>query len=282
MGAPKMKADLHVHSTASDGSLSPAELVSLAMDRGLDVMAIADHDSVGGITPALDAARDTDLVLVPAVELSAVHGGRDIHRLAYFVDHTSPELLAHLSDLREARLRRAEAMVVALNSAGYPVALDDVLAMSGGGAVGRSHVARALVDAGHAETVSDAFSRLIGRGRPFYVRKDARSPKDVLATIVASGAVPVLAHPGVSGATDLVGQLVAMGLRGLEAYHADHTPAQRDSLLALASRFDLLVTGGTDYHGPGAPNPDLGSTEVPDACVRALLEAGGPSWAARI
>jgi predicted metal-dependent phosphoesterase TrpH len=276
-----MRADLHVHSTASDGSLTPAELVRLALARGLDVLAISDHDSVEGIASALEAAAGTGLVLIPAVELSAVHGGRDIHLLAYFVDHTSEKLLAHLSDLRQARLHRAETMVAALNAAGLAVDIDQVLALSGGGAVGRSHIARALVDAGHAETVSDAFTRLIGRGKPYYVAKDARSPREVLATVVASGAVPVLAHPGVSGATDLVPQLVAVGLRGLEAYHADHTPAQRDSLLALAARFGLLVTGGTDFHGPGTPNPDLGAADVPEACVRALLAAGGPAWAAR-
>lgn len=277
-----MKADLHVHSCASDGSLAAAELVSLALERGLDVLAIADHDSVEGIASALDAAEGTGLVLVPAVELSAVDGGRDIHVLAYFVDHTSPSLLAYLEDLREARLHRAETMVAALNEAGLPIDLDGVLALSNGGAVGRSHVARALVEAGHADTVGDAFSRLIGRGRPFYVRKDSRSPKDVLAAVLDSGAVPVLAHPGVSGATDLVPQLVAAGLRGVEAYHADHTPGQRDSLLALARRFGLLVTGGTDYHGPGAPNPDLGTAYVPESAVRALLEAGGPAWASRV
>jgi len=154
--------------------------------------------------------------------------------------------------------------------------------MSGGGAVGRSHVAKALVDAGHAETVSDAFSRLIGRGKPFHVRKDSRAPKEVLATVLEAGALPVLAHPGVSDANDLVPGLAAAGLRGVEAYHADHTQGQRDSLLALARRFDLLVTGGTDYHGPGAPNPGLGTATVPEADVRALLAAGGPDWASRV
>jgi predicted metal-dependent phosphoesterase TrpH len=277
-----VKADLHVHSTASDGSLSPVDLVSLALGRGVDVLAIADHDSVEGISSALEAAAGTPLVVVPAVELSAVYGDRDIHLLAYFVDHTSPGLLAHLEDLRESRMRRAESMVAALNQAGYAVGLDDVLALSNGGAVGRSHVARALVDAGHADTIADAFSSLIGRGRPFYMRKDARSPVDVLRTILESRAIPVLAHPGVSHAADLVPGLVAAGLRGLEAYHADHTHDQRDRLVALAHRFGLLVTGGTDYHGPGAPNPDLGTTDVPESAVRALLEAGGTAWAARL
>jgi predicted metal-dependent phosphoesterase TrpH len=277
-----MQADLHVHSTASDGSVSPAGLVALALRRGVDVVAIADHDSVSGIAEALDAAEGTGLIVIPAVELSAVRGDRDIHILAYFVDHTSPGLLAHLADLRESRLRRAATMVKMLSDAGYDIDLETVLAISDGGAVGRSHVARALVGGGHADTVTDAFARLIGRGKPFHVLKDSRPPAEVLRTIVDAGAVSVLAHPAVSNAADLVPGLAKLGLRGVEAYHSDHTPGQRDSLAALARRLGLLVTGGSDYHGPGAPNPDLGHVRIPEAAVRALLAAGGPAWASRL
>lgn len=274
-----MKADLHVHSTASDGSLRPSALVAAALEARLDILALTDHDSVEGVSEALDAAAGTGLTVIPAVELSSVRDGRDIHILAYFVDHTSSDLLAHLADLRVARLRRAASMVDALASAGFDVELDDVLAHARGGAVGRSHVARALVRAGHADTVADAFARFIGRGRPYYVAKDARTPDEVLATILDHGAVPVLAHPGVSAAEDLVHLLVARGLRGVEAYHADHTPAQRDRALALAARHGLLVTGGTDYHGPDAPNPPLGSALVPEDALRGLVRAGGEPWA---
>jgi predicted metal-dependent phosphoesterase TrpH len=143
-----MKADLHVHSTASDGLLAPAGLVALALERAIDVLAITDHDSVDGVAAALAAAAGSPLTVVPAVELSATRDGRDVHVLAYFVDHTNPNLLSRLSDLREARLRRAERMVDALREAGYDLALDEVLALSAGGAVGRSHVAQALVHAG--------------------------------------------------------------------------------------------------------------------------------------
>jgi predicted metal-dependent phosphoesterase TrpH len=277
-----MLADLHVHSTASDGSVTPAGLVALALDRGVDVLALADHDSVEGIGEALEAAEGTDLVVVPAVELSAVRGDRDVHILAYFVDHTSPELLAHLAELRESRLRRAATMVKLLSEAGYDIDLESVLAFSDGGAVGRSHVARALVSGGHADTVADAFARLIGRGKPFHVLKDSHPPAQVLRRVVDAGAVSVLAHPAVSNAADLVPGLARLGLRGVEAYHSDHTPGQRDSLAALAKRLGLLVTGGSDYHGPGAPTPDLGQVRIPEAAVRALLAAGGSAWAARL
>jgi predicted metal-dependent phosphoesterase TrpH len=269
-----MKADLHVHSTASDGLLAPAGLVALALERAIDVLAITDHDSVDGVAAALAAAAGSPLTVVPAVELSATRDGRDVHVLAYFVDHTNPNLLSRLSDLREARLRRAERMVDALREAGYDLALDEVLALSAGGAVGRSHVAQALVHAGHASSIQEAFQRYIGRGRPFYVAKDTRPASEIVGALAAGGAIPVLAHPGVSDCIDLVDPLIAHGLRGVEAYHADHTHVQRDDCVALAARLGLLVTGGTDYHGPGAPNPELGSVDVPSEAVEALLDAG--------
>lgn len=270
-----MRADLHVHSTASDGTATPTELVSLALERGVDVLAIADHDSVSGLAEAQLAAEGTALTLIPAVELSAVGSGIDVHILAYFVDPTDSSLAAELSELRSARFRRAQAMVEALADAGYSVTLDDVLALSGGGAVGRSHVARALVGSGAAESVSDAFKRLIGRGMPFYVPKDSQSPQMVISAVRELGAIPVLAHPGVTQTDPIVPELVEAGLLGIEAYHADHTPQQRTAYARLAAELGLLVTGGTDYHGATAPNPVLGSVDVPEAAVRALLAAGG-------
>lgn len=270
-----MKADLHVHSNASDGSLAPSALVALALERGLDVLAIADHDSVEGLAEAMEAARGSSLILIPAVELSASVGGHDVHILAYFVDPTDPSLLERLADLRLTRSRRAATMVAALREAGYDVSIDAVLDLSRGGAVGRSHVAAALVSAGHAESTSDAFRRLIGRGMPFYVRKDARAPADVIATIAAAGGLAVIAHPGVTRVDALLPALVASGLRGIEAYHADHSAQQRSHYAAIARQRGLLVTGGSDYHGPGTPNPELGSVDVPAEAVEALLAAGG-------
>ena len=165
-------------------------------------------------------------------------------------------------------------MVKALSAAGYTISLDEVLELSDGGAVGRSHVARALVGSGAAESVSDAFRRLIGRGRPFYVPKDSKSPEMVISVIRGLGAIPVLAHPGVTQADSMVPDLVDAGLLGLEAYHADHTPEQRLAYARVAAELGLLVTGGTDYHGASAPNPALGSIDVPEEAVRALLAAG--------
>jgi len=269
-----VRADLHTHTTASDGTVTPAGLVALALDRGLDVLAITDHDSVEGLAAAAEAASGTSLLLISGVELSAVHEGRDVHVLGYFVDAEDRRLLGHLTDLRAARTRRARSMVDALVEAGYDVTLDEVLALSDGGAIGRSHIARALVRKGHADTVADAFGRLIGRGRPFYVGKDVRSPDEVVGVINDAGGLAVLAHPAVSGVEDLIGPLQEIGLAGVEAYHADHSAEQRARLVALARQGGLLVTGGTDYHGPHAPNPDVGDVAVPSEAVEALLAAG--------
>jgi hypothetical protein len=269
-----VRADLHTHTTASDGTVTPAGLVALALDRSVDVLAITDHDSVEGLPAAFSAAKGCPITLVPGVELSAVQDGRDVHVLGYFVDAEDADLLQHLNDLREARTRRARSMVGALAEAGYDVDLDEVLALSDGGAIGRSHIARALVRKGHAENVADAFQRLIGRGRPFYVAKDVRAPDEVVGVIRDAGGIAVLAHPAVSRVEDLIGPLAELGLAGVEAYHADHTPEQRERLAADARQRGLLVTGGTDYHGPHAPNPNVGDADVPEADVRALLEAG--------
>ncbi len=149
-----------------------------------------------------------------------------------------------------------------------------MLLLSEGGAVGRSHVARALVAAGHAESVADAFKRLIGRGRPFYVSKDVRSPQDAIRCIREAGGLAVVAHPGVSRLDHLIPELADAGLAGIEAYHADHSAQQRLHYAALAAEMGLLATGGSDFHGDAAPNPPLGSVDIPDEAISALLAAG--------
>lgn len=269
-----MKADLHVHSTASDGTLTPEQLVALALERGVSVLAIADHDSVAGIPAALAASHDSSLTCIPAVELSAVVAGLDVHVLGYFIDHEDADLTTQLVDLREARMNRARTILSTLGEAGFAVTLHDVLELTDGGAIGRSHIARALVARGHAVTVKEAFERFIGRDRPFYVAKDVRTPAEVIATIRAAGGLAVVAHPGVSGLDDHLDQLIADGLGGIEAFHADHAPAQQARYADLAARHGLITTGGTDFHGPDAPNPQLGSQQLPAESIAALLEWG--------
>jgi len=270
-----MRLDLHVHSTASDGSLAPREIVAIAIGQGLSALAITDHDSVEAVRPAQDAAAGSNLMVIPGVELSAVHDGLDVHVLGYFVDITDPAFLQHLRALRAARLRRAEVMVAVLGNAGFHVTLSDVLLLAEGGSVGRSHIARALVQRGHAVSVADAFDRFIGRGRPYYVPKDSTSPADAVGIVLDAGGVPVIAHPGVTGVEDLIPELAAHGLAGIEAYHAEHTLEQAAQFAAMARDHGLICTGGSDHHGPTSPGAPLGAVDMPSDTLSELLRAAG-------
>jgi len=268
-----MRADLHVHSTASDGIVAPRDLVAMAIVRGLDYLAIADHDSVEGVAEALQAAHSSTLTVVPAVELSAVSDTVDVHILAYFIDPADQALAADLIALRSQRQERAAAMVEALSAAGHVVTLDDVLVFSGDGAVGRSHVARALVATGAAHSVPDAFQRLIGRHRPFYVPKVTTTAEEVVGRIRELGGLPVIAHPGVTAVDALIPTLVRAGLAGIEAYHADHTPEQRLRYAEMARDLGVLITGGSDYHGIAVHASELGDVDLPDADIEAFVSA---------
>ena len=266
-----MAVDLHAHTNASDGSLAPEILVRRAISKGLTALAITDHDSVEAVPPAIRAAEASSLLIVPGVELSAVYGDLDVHVLGFFVDYTDLRFRARLHELRAARLKRAEDMVDALHDAGFDVTIGEVLHLADRGAVGRSHVARALVDRGHAISIAEAFDLYIGRGRPYYVPKPSTTPERAVRTILDVGGVPVLAHPAITGAESLIPRLAKVGLAGVEAYHAEHTAEQTKSLLEAARENGLIVTGGSDHHGPTSPGGDLGSAYVPDHVLPDLL-----------
>ncbi|MDY0087299.1 MAG: PHP domain-containing protein [Coriobacteriia bacterium] len=278
-----MRFDLHVHTTASDGTLSPSQIVSVAASKNLAAVAITDHDTVSGVHEGLCTAAQIapNLTVVPGVELSATYNGRDVHILGYFVNPRDESLRAHLEALRAARLERATCIVETLRTAGYSITVESVRELSGDGAVGRSHIARSLVQSGYAADVTDAFERLLGRGRPFYAPKDVRAPSEVISTIRNASGLPVLAHPGVTGVDDIISSLATEGLWGVEVYHPDHTPEQRAHYSDLAGRLGLRVTGGTDYHGPHAPGPALGELDMPSEILTTLLDAGQGGLAAR-
>jgi len=200
--------DLHIHSTASDGVLTPTATVAQAARAGCPAIAITDHDTVGGVAEALAAAAHSAVTFIPAVELSAGVDGRDLHILGYHIDHTDPTLLAHLERLRGVRRQRAGRIVISLNDAGIEVSLDDVLRLADGGSVGRAHIAQLLVASGNAASVEDAFRRLLGRSAPHYVPKPLCSPAEVIGWIRHAGGVPVIAHPGLSNVDDLIPDLV--------------------------------------------------------------------------
>lgn len=265
--------DLHLHTTYSDGMLSPREVVASAISQGVTLLSITDHDEVGGIFPAQVAARDTMVQLISGVEINTEVGREDVHILGYGFNADSPLLLAGLSQRRQARLQRTGHMVDRLNALGYPLELASVLHIAGEGAVGRPHIARALVAAGFVSTPGEAFERLIGNRCPAYVPRPPYLPEEAINLIHTAGGITSLAHPGnIGDPIRIIRRLHDAGLDALEAYHSDHLPAVTERLLRWAADFKLAVTGGTDNHGPQSKRlATIGSVPVPDDVGERLL-----------
>lgn len=244
--------DLHVHTTASDGRCTPAELVDRVHAAGITTFAITDHDTVAGTVEARPHAGRLGLTLVPGLEVTAVWQGRDVHVLGYWIDTADAPLLAFLAAQRQRRVVRVQAIGEALARAGAPVDLQPLLAhvaARAGAAVGRPDVAQALVAAGHAASVQDAFERLLGEGRPAYVPRQGEPPEAVCAVIHAAGGIASLAHPGVTKRDDMIEGWATSGLDAIEVYHSDHSEADRATYLARARELGLAVSGGSDFHG---------------------------------
>jgi predicted metal-dependent phosphoesterase TrpH len=242
--------DLHLHTTASDGVCAPSELVDLAWRAGIRTMSVTDHDTVAAVPAVAALTRDAGMTFVPGIEITAVHDGRDVHVLGYFFDPASATLGAFLERQRADRLRRLGEIIDRLEELGKPVNREKVLAKKvGGGSLGRPLVARALVQAGHATDIRQAFEELIGEGRPAFVPRVGPQPSEVVGIIADAGGLASLAHPGLLKRDDLIPALVDAGLPALEAFHSDHDPETIERYLALAERYGLAVSGGSDYHG---------------------------------
>lgn len=270
------RADLHTHTTASDGRLSPPGLVEKAALRGLAALSITDHDTIAAYPTARLAAERYGIELIPGVELSAPIEGHDVHLLGYGFDLAHAGLRAHLARYRTQRLERAEEMVARLGALGAPVALDRVLTLAGGGAVGRPHVARALLEAGHVETVQDAFVRFLGDGGPAAVPKGTASPEELIALVHDAGGVCVLAHPGAWITPDVFARLLAAGLDGVEVIHPAHDEVLVEYWRIVARRHGLIETGGSDYHGFREDEEErFGAYTVPAAALERLRRAEG-------
>jgi predicted metal-dependent phosphoesterase TrpH len=246
--------DLHTHSTRSDGTFEPAEIVRRAADLGLEVVALTDHDTTAGLDEALAAGREIGVEVVPGVEFSAEYDGTSVHVLCYWMDPMNDELQAELSRLRDSRFRRGEMMVEKLQELGYPVSFERVREIAGGGNIVRPHVAQAMVEAGIVETEQEAFDRFIADGGSAHVPKHALHPVDAVGVILRAGGLCVLAHPGMWGAQtsvpeDLIEAMADAGMQGLEVDHTDHDERARAHYRAVAERLDLVPTGGSDCHG---------------------------------
>ena len=267
--------DLHTHTDRSDGTFAPAELVGLAAERGLDVVAVTDHDTTEGLEEALAAGSELGVEVVPGVELSAEHEGTSIHILCYWMDVANAGLQEELRRLRDERFHRGERMVEKLRELGLPIEFERVHEIAKGGNIVRPHIAQAMVEAGHVETEKEAFDRWIGDGRPAHVPKHALDPLDALALIRGAGGLCVLAHPGMWGDESsvpegLIEAMAGAGMTGLEVDHTDHDPEQREHWRKLADRLGLITTGGSDCHGTRYDPIRLGTALCAPASFDAL------------
>lgn len=267
------RADLHVHTTASDGQSSPAAVVALAHQLQLDTIAITDHDTIAGVTPAL--AHSSTVTIVPGIELGARDGTDAIDILGYFIDIHHTGLQDYLTVFQDDRQQRGRAIVERLAQLNIPVAWSLVTAFAGGDTIGRPHIAQALVEAGYVQTMNEAFERYIGAGCPAYVARQTFSPEAAIQLIHDAGGVAVLAHPiYVKDSASMVERLAAAGLDGIEVCYPEHTPEIEAQARDLARQYHLVMTGGSDFHGPGV-KAMLGATLAPEGCVEALRERAG-------
>ena len=265
--------DLHLHTTASDGMLPAADLVARAVGSGLTTISVTDHDTTAGLEEAGLAASAAGLSLVSGIEITAVEKGQDIHVLGYFFDPADARLGEFLRAQRADRVRRVHAICERLLALGCEIDAGPLIAQSAGGgrSVGRPHVADALVAAGHAVDRTDAFDRLIGRGRPAFVARTGASPIEVISIIRRAGGVASLAHPGLTARDDLVPELAAAGLGALEAVHSDHDRVTEAHYRRLAGQHGLAISGGSDFHGDGGRHPfALGMVALPAPDFAAL------------
>ncbi len=268
------KVDLHIHSTASDGRLTPAEIVNKSAEIGLTTIAIADHDSSDGIVPALITAKAyPQLKVIPCVEISTDVPNGEVHVLGYFIDYTDHKLEAALSRMRNSRRKRALGMIAKLGNLGMHIDWGRVQEIAGSGSIGRPHIAQALLEKGYIATLKEAFTEYIGRDRPAYVERAKMTPVEAVELILQANGLPVLAHPfTVNDPETMVIELKAAGLVGIEAYYKDYTVDEINELVNLADRHNLIATGGSDYHGLDTSTETMiGGADVPIESAEQLI-----------
>ena len=266
--------DLHVHTTASDGKHAPAEIVRKAASLGLKVISITDHDTTEGIPPAVEEARNyPSLRLIPGVELSTDVANGEVHILGYFIDYTDAEFEASLSRMRNSRVERARQMVQKLDKLGIHLDWERVKEIAGEGALGRPHIAQAMLEKSYIATLQEAFRGYIEHGGPAYVERDKLTPAEAVQLILKADGLPVLAHPLTSG--DAEGTIVGLkkaGLVGMEVYYASYSFEEINPLLGLAYKHGLIATGGTDYHGLDEKTETMmGGMDVPERAAEELV-----------
>jgi 3',5'-nucleoside bisphosphate phosphatase len=276
------RLDLHLHTTHSDGSLPPAAVLALAHKAGVTALAITDHDITTGIPEALQAGASLGIEVIPGVEISSRFGESELHILGYFLDWQDQALHARLAELRASRHDRNPQIIERLRTLGHDITYDEVRELAGTESVGRPHIARVLMNKGYVKTAKEAFDRFLAQDKPAYVPRQLPDPAEAMAWIRAAKGVPVLAHPlwakqDTEGLFTLCKRLKAEGLGGMEVHYSTHNPKQTAGLLDIAKRLDLLVTGGSDFHGLTKPDIEVGigrgSLTVPTKLLEPLKRA---------
>ena len=268
------KVDLHLHSTASDGRLSPEDIVRLAAEQGTSIIAITDHDSVDGIAPALLAAKAFPwLKVIPGIELSTDAPQGEVHVLGYFIDYANHEFQSTLEGLRHSRLHRAQGMIVKLKNLGIHIDWERVQEIAGTGSIGRPHIAEAMLEKGYITSFKEAFDKYISREGPAYVEREKMTPVEAVELVLQFKGLPVLAHPfTINNPETTIAELKAAGLVGIEAYYNGYTADEISQLVSLADSYGLITTGGSDFHGQEiTPDATIGGVYVPMEPVEQLI-----------
>jgi predicted metal-dependent phosphoesterase TrpH len=276
------RLDLHLHTTHSDGSFTPAEIVNMAEKAGVTALAITDHDITTGVPEAVAAGQERGIDVIPGIEISSIFGDSELHILGYFLDCRNEQLNERLAILRESRHSRNPKIIERLQAAGIDITYEEVRALAGTESVGRPHIARILMEKKVVASAKEAFDQWLADGRPAYVPRELPTPAEAIQWIKAAKGLPVLAHPTwvktTEGTlTDLARRLKAEGLDGVEVHYSTHTARQTRDYLALAKQLDLLVTGGSDFHGLTKPDIEVGvgkgSLHVPGSLLDKLKNA---------
>ncbi|OGO02734.1 MAG: hypothetical protein A2Y72_04115 [Chloroflexi bacterium RBG_13_53_26] len=269
-----MKADLHLHTTASDGRYSPEELVRMAASLGLEVIAITDHDSVNGIAPALKTAQSLPtLKVIPGVEIGTDVPHGEIHVLGYFINYIDTDLINKLAELRDSRKTRAQKMIAKLADLGIHIEWERVQEIAGSGSVGRPHIAQAITEKGYVQSHKEAFVKYIGREGPAYAERQKMTVEQVVEMVVKASGLAVLAHPAdIENLEELIPRLQRVGLAGIEVYYGTYATKSIQYLASVAHKHGLIATGGSDFHGlEHLFETPMGGVDIPSECIKRFL-----------
>lgn len=266
------KADLHVHTKFSDGTFTPKEVINHAKKQGLDCIAIADHDNVNAIPQAMKLQDSYDIEIIPAVEITAQEGHKELHILGYYVNWQDKTLIKRLNEICQGRVERIYKIADKLKTHGIDADADEIIEYARGSSISRLHVARYLVQKGLVPSLREVFSKYIGDGKPCYVSGFRFSTKEITDIIKRSGGAAVIAHPGLNNVSEFLPTLVQRGIEGIEVFHSDHKKIISDALYRFAKKQSLLITGGSDCHGENKRKVLIGNIKLPYEYVEKLKE----------